>query len=746
MNMPDPKKLHPPDWIVSQGAALYHEDQSDIGAETLWHQLRKNIYDVNWTTNQYEARLVKLRDPKVLLRKGLKKILRKVHESAKRVCAKLFGLPITVPFFSDISFERPKHPSVSIVIPVFNLLPITLGCLRSLQKVKEAVSFEVIVVDDASTEPLVELVLKRIPGITYLRQTNNAGFVTSCNVGAARARGSIIYFLNNDTEVRDHWLTPLIALLKDQTVGAVGSKLLHPTGLLAEAGGVIFKSAEGWNFGKTDRAHKPEYNYVRDVDYCSGAALAIRRELFEKIGGFNRKLVPGYYEDVELCFAMRALGYRVLYQPRSVVMHYEGASSASNVIAGKKPMKTYQEVNFHKFKRLRAKELGQQWTKDLRLLPLIARRKRGLRIWVFDWFVPMPDRDYGSARMLQILSALAKDHTVSFVPRDLKQQPIYCQTLQDMGIEVYERSLGSNFTIKARLEGRFIDLVIFSRPEVMHYFYHLIAKHAPQAKTIFDTVDVHHLRIARELALTTNPTKRALLAEQEQYFKTLEFEYGKRADRIWAITPADQENFARLLPGKPIDVVAAAHEVANTVPGFSEREGLVYIGSFYHPPNIASIEYYIKNINPCLQKLIPGVTLTVMGAAVPEQLKRACPATVRFVGPVSEAERVKQYNRARVFVSPLTFGSGLKGKVVMALASGLPVVGTSVAAEGIPAINGVHLDIADQPADFAQKVAILYRDAAVWQARSKAGRELVGQTYGPERLREQINQSLSALS
>lgn len=759
IDLQDPLRLD--DRVVARGAEQYYQDQAELNAEAIRLQMLEAINQVGLVQQDYQARIARLQEllkPKVFVRKATKKILRAVKHRLVRYGRVLIARrdALQIPRFTDIYFTQPAEPVVSVIIPVYNLLPITLACLRSILRQPERVPFEIIVVDDASPDPLVQSVLKRIPGITYVRQPQNGGFVRSCNAGASRARAPILYFLNNDTEVWSNWLTPIVQLYQDRTVGAVGSKMVYPKPpaqahwTLQEAGGIVFKSGEAWNYGRTDRADLSHYNFIRDVDFCSGAGLSIRRDLFERIGGFNLALAPGYYEDVELCFAVRDLGYRVLYQPLSVVTHYEGASSASKVLNGQKPMKAYQIVNGQKFKHMRVKELTQQWPKELEKLPLIARRKRGMRIWFFEWFIPMFDRDYGSARTVALLRELARHHTVTFVARDITDKPRYREFLQNLGVEVVPRGVGSNLTHKLAVEGKYIDLAIVARPDVMHYFYHLLKRFAPQAPIIYDTVDIHHMRLERELARTTEPRKCREIQGQITLFKTLELEYGRRSDAIWAITPADQTNLLRLLPGKQVDIVSAAHEANPSQRTYAEREGLMYIGSFHHPPNIASMEFYINEINPHLQRLVPGLTLSVIGQAVPEWLKRLARdkagETVKFIGTVSDAGLEQAYERARLFVAPVTFGSGLKGKVVMAMSRGLPVVATSMAAEGIPARDGLSIDLADEPQLFAQKIAALYLDNAVWQMRSQAALKVVRTHYSEQHFAQEINDSFAKLT
>jgi len=236
----------------------------------------------------------------------------------------------------------------SIIIAVHNNARYTRGCLsRVSATLPDNFAGEIIVVDDASSDDTAQILLRQsqVDGrLRVLRRTERAGFVHNCNWGATEAIGEVLVFLNNDTLPEGDWLRPLLRVLRDcPRVGAVGGKLLYPDRTLQEAGCVIFSDGSGWNFGRHDEAiDYPLYNYLREVDYCSGALLATRRALFTQAGGFDLRYAPAYYEDVDYCFQLRAMGYAVYYQPESVVVHFEGASSGTDVTRG---VKRYQAVN-----------------------------------------------------------------------------------------------------------------------------------------------------------------------------------------------------------------------------------------------------------------------------------------------------------------------------------------------------------------------------------------------------------------
>src|SRR5215471_2086366 len=359
-----------------------------------------------------------------------------------------------------IEFPIHEEVEVSIVIPVFDQLRFTQACLASLQEHEGAERFEVIVVDDCSTEETSES-LRQIPGIVYLRNETNSGFIASCNRGAEKARAQYLVFLNNDTLVRDGWLKALVdTFSEDPRAGIVGSKLIYPDGRLQEAGGIIWQDASGWNYGKFDDRQRPEYNYLREVNYCSAAALMIPKSLFESIGGFDSRYSPAYYEDTDLAFKVRQAGYKVLYQPLSEVIHYEGATGGTDLKAG---TKKHQEINRSAFAEKWAAELKTQSVNgDGVFLRQAPRGKKN--ILVIDHHLPKPDQDSGSLRMFQILKLLRQlGHCVAFIPDNLANETPYAAELQKRGIQVvhypYIRKVRDYLTA----HGSELDVVVLSR-------------------------------------------------------------------------------------------------------------------------------------------------------------------------------------------------------------------------------------------------------------------------------------------
>jgi GT2 family glycosyltransferase len=253
-------------------------------------------------------------------------------------------------------------PTVSIIIPCFNGIAYTEACLRSLLvTLPKGLGGEIIVVDDASRDGTARA-LRRWQAtdarIAVVRNARNLGFVDSCNRGARAATGEILLFLNNDTVLLPGWLPPLLRLFHDEPkAGVVGGKLILPDGTLQEAGNYVFRDGSVGHFGRADtEVEDPLYGFVREVDYCSGALLATPRVLFAKLGGFDRRFRPGYYEDADYCMRVRQAGHGVYCQPASAVVHMEGSTAGTDLARG---MRRYQVLNRVKLRRRWARALAR---------------------------------------------------------------------------------------------------------------------------------------------------------------------------------------------------------------------------------------------------------------------------------------------------------------------------------------------------------------------------------------------------
>ncbi len=630
--------------------------------------------------------------------------------------------------------------NASIIIPVFNNVDYTFQCIRSLLREVDLQSDEIIIVNNGSTDQTAQL-LDRLQGVVgAIHNSTNVGFVQACNQGANLARGRYLVFLNNDTVVKPGWLGNLVATIDtNAAVGAVGSMLVYPDGSLQEAGGIIWSDGTGCNYGKGRDPQLSIFQYAREVDYCSAASLLVRKDLFEKAGGFDERYTPAYYEDVDLCFAIRSLGFKVVYQPKSMVIHYEGVTAGTDLGSG---LKRYQVVNRLKLvEKWRDVLQREHYQNSARNLDIACDRRRGPRIIVSDSMYSSPNHDAGSLRMATIMKILAKQARPLFITVRSGQSPEAESILEREGVEVaYVRDFRNHpADYKAILKEDSFDLAILSRPVTAAALSPLIRKSKPKTKIIYDTVDIHFLRLEREYKLTGDESVAEAAAEQKEE----ETRLASQSDQVWCVTEDDKRALQNEARSAKIEIVPTIHALDGRGKSFDERHGLLFIGNYGHRPNKDAVHFFINNIYPLIRDSLPGVMFYVVGSYATDEIMAYNSEDVVVMGYVPDIEPLLK--GCRVFVAPLRYGAGIKGKIGSALSSGLPVVTTSIGAEGLGINDREHALIADEPEDFARAVTELYGDRELWQRLSDRGYDHIQDHYSPERVEQKIMTALGKL-
>jgi GT2 family glycosyltransferase len=624
-------------------------------------------------------------------------------------------------------------PDVSIIVPVYNQVPFTLACLDALLAHASRYTFEVLIGDDASTDATAAAFAAGIAGVRHVRHATNLGFVRNCNATAAEARGRHVVFLNNDTLVLPGWLDELVDTLDDNPdIGLAGSKLIYPDGRLQECGAIVWRDGSAWNYGRLADPRRPEFCYRRDVDYVSGASIALPRALWEQLGGFDEAFVPAYAEDADLAFRVRAAGLRTVVQPLSQLLHFEGISSGTDLGSG---AKAYQVENLRKLHERWADVLASH--RDNADQPELEKERAVTRRVLFvDKCTPTPREDAGSVVADEIMQGLLDlGCKVTFVPEDnFAHMGEATRALQRRGIEaIYHPAYAGMAAFVAARQEPF-DVLFLHRFEVGEKHLDLLRRRYPAAKVLFLNADMHWLREMREAELAGDD----LALAQAQRTRERELAVVGRVDVALAHSDHERALLQAALPERNVALFPLVHDPVEAIAPLAGRQGVCFVGGFRHPPNADAIRWFVETAWPRIVAAVPGARLDIVGSHMPPEVRALGERPgVRAVGFVDDLDALLAH--CRLTVAPLRYGAGAKGKVAASLAQGVPTVCTPVAAEGMLLTPGVDVLVGDTPEALAEHVIALLRDDALWTRLSVAGvdyaRRITSRTSARHRLR-----------
>lgn len=611
--------------------------------------------------------------------------------------------------YPRLHFKEVEKPLVSIIIPVFNQFRYTYTCLAAIKDHTDFDSYEIIIADDCSDDDTTR-VSRIVAGIRIVRTQKQSYFLKNCNHAAGYARGSYLLFLNNDTQVQKGWLSPLVELMeRNPKAGLVGSCLIYPDGRLQEAGGIIWKDGSAWNYGNGKNPAMPEYRYVKEADYISGASILVRRSVWEALGGFDEQFAPAYCEDSDLAFSVRQLGYQVLYQPASLVVHLEGTSNGRDTNQG---VKAYQEKNQKKFltkwrRVLEEEQLphGQQ---------VFLARDRGQnrkKILIMDHRVPCYDKDAGGRTVFMYAKLfLESGLQVTFFPDDFYPHQPYTRELEQLGIEVlYGNYYVSHWRSWLEENADSFDYVYLNRPQVSIKYIEILRKFS-KAKLIYYGHDLHYLREEREYALTDNQE----LLKSSQRWKKIEGQLFQQSDVIYAVGEYEYKILQKDFPDKtircvPAYIYPALSPAIRPEEQLQDRKDILFVGGFGHPPNLDAVLWFAEEIFPLVLAEEPQMVWHIVGAAPPEAVRSLAGEHIQVHGYISEEALNLLYRQVRLVVAPLRYGAGVKGKVVECLYHQCPLLTTVAGVEGLPD-DGYEFAVARTDRTMAEQLLVLYRD------------------------------------
>lgn len=636
-----------------------------------------------------------------------------------------------------LAFPEVEAPEVSVVIPAHGKVATTFYCLNALLLAWNRASFEVILVDDASPDE-TSRIEEFVSGIRVVRNETPQRFIRACNAGVAAARGRYVVLLNNDTEPTTGWLDALIDRFdRDPTTGLAGSRLIYPDGRLQEAGGIVWGAGDPWNYGRLGNPNDPRFTYARQVDYVSGAALMTTRDLWDKVGGLSDYLEPMYFEDTDLAFKIRAAGATVWYVPASTVYHFEGVTSGTDTSSG---FKRFQEVNRPKFKRRWVRDYAAHGTYG-HAPDLEKDRNIFGRILFIDYTTPTPDRDAGSyAAMREIELMQSLGFKVTLLPENLAWLGGYTKALQNQGVEVITAPFYES--VDAFLESRASEFDAFyvMRYHVVNNVVPKIRELCPTARIVMNGADLHYLRLLRK-GLADGDAEG--IAEARKV-RVREFEAMRSVDAVVSYNDVEMAVIEAMSEGEVRALKCPwVLDFPKAVAPRSDRKGLSFFGGFQHHPNVEGLRWFVDQVMEPLNEVHPDLELSIYGSRMGKDVRALESPTIRPIGYVEAVDGA--YDPHLVFVAPLLSGAGIKGKVLNALARGIPCVLSPLAAEGIGLRHGHDCLIAETPDAWVEAISRLVDDETLWTQVRDNALNLARERFGFDTAREQMRRVFEAI-
>lgn len=596
--------------------------------------------------------------------------------------------------------EIPKYdrPLVSIIIPVFNQYAYTINCLDSIQKNIGHIPFEIIIADDCSTDE-TKNIKNKIKNIVVSRNNSNLGYIKNCNNAAKLAKGKYLYFLNNDTEVQQNWLQEMLNVFENHNeAGVVGSKILNLNGTLQECGVYMFKDIFH-NQIRGCNNNDSKYNCLSQCDYVSGCSLLTPKKLFDKVGGFDIKFSPAYYDDPDYCLSVLSKGFKTYVQPKSKIIHF-GSISYNN--EGKALMERNYKIFKEKWRDFFDTRINYDRRRDYTGLT------RKATILVIDDLLPQFDKHAGGKTIFQFLELFSKMNlNIKFCPLfgDNYEEPYY-SILTNMGIEIIKKE-----HIHSWIDDNigYLDYIVLSRPQVAENFM-IKSIRARGVKVLYYGHDLHHVRMKRECS----------------YKKDADLKEITRIEKVEksAITFSDVSLYPSITEKKYVKDIFKSDNVEVVTPylydtnkmikhsSFEESKDIVFVGSS-HGPNLDGLLWFINNVLPLIIKKIPNICLNIVGSSVADEILEIKSPNIKVIGYLSEEELNILYSKIKLSIAPLRYGAGIKGKIIDSLYHSTPVVTTSIGIEGI---NNEYdlVKYSDDVEEFAQKLITLYTKANEW--------------------------------
>jgi GT2 family glycosyltransferase len=622
----------------------------------------------------------------------------------ERRCAQNAGL------LGSMTFSDAAVPDVSVIIVARDGFEQTANCIITLLCNTKA-NVEMILFDNGSTDE-TSRIPDINPGIKYIAADSNLGFTIAVNRAAKLATGRVILLLNNDVEVAPLAVDRALARLDgDRTIGAVGAKIIRMHGRLQEAGSIIWQDGSCIGYARDADPRDGQVNFARDVDFCSGCFLAIMRQDWEALNGFDPAYAPAYYEETDLCLRIWESGQRVVYDPQVVVWHFEYGSSA------------FQEealALIRKNQRYFATKHSSYLTKCFPANDYFVERARlrynaGPRVLFIEDMIPDPMKGMGFVRSASVARTLAGlAGLVSILGLHSHYWHNAAADFGDLPVEILTNFNVNNMGKLLRERTGVYDILWLSRT---HNLMHLKGwvQACPEffsgVKVVLDTEAVAALRTYTYAARAGQAANLPAMVQEE-------FEHLENIDHICAVSELDQQLLRDALQrrGLPIPISILGHSIPvwPEPPRFDDTQDIVLFGSYSQPdsPNVDAVLWFDQLVRPLLQEM-PRLRFCIAGSDAGLFAKAG--RLQQHYHVIDNPTRLADvYRHARLMVAPTRFAAGIPMKVHDAASYGVPVVMSDLLADQLGwRQHGAGVNVAN-PEDFARAVMEMALDRELW--------------------------------
>jgi glycosyltransferase involved in cell wall biosynthesis len=329
-------------------------------------------------------------------------------------------------------------------------------------------------------------------------------------------------------------------------------------------------------------------------------------------------------------------------------------------------------------------------------------------------------------------------HVIFAADNGAKDEP-YTSVLQDLQIEVLYTQSGYGTEIEQQITERLplIDLAWICRPELNQKYASLIRQRA-EIKLIYDTIDLHYVRLKRAWEMQSDKTPTEWIEMQAK-----ELKMAHQADLTITVTPTEKA-ILESQAVKNLAVVPNVHTVyEHDLPGFEERSGILFIGSYNHTPNIDAVIWLCQEIMPLVWQTNPEIKVTLLGSNPTAEVLALNSDRIQVTGYINNVS--PYFLSHKLSVSPLRYGAGMKGKIGQSIEYGLPVISTNIGTEGMNLVAEKHILAANNTREFAEGILRIYNNADLWNHLSLNSQVAIA-AYNPKAIEKQLRQILDSLN